>query len=312
MEVLAATLLTQSGFASTGITKAPGFANSVWQTPQAVIRINEGRFPDAFRHEADILVRLRSSMPVPNVLAIGKRDPDGEFIILERLPGVNLQDAWPMLTSTPRRALCEDIGSMIRTLHATPLAEWASNPWVDHAMASKNAGNAYHAPVKEFGWLAESAVQTRPDLEPLINQVKQFITANLPLFDEEEPVFVHADLHFRNIMVHEGQISGLIDFEGAQPAPRSTELDMLVRWLIGQSENDAASYVDLIPGLRSTYSELFGDRHLVSKLEVYELLWHLVQLHHWQPGARWMNDPGEHIDAVLRGTFGEKVEVTLS
>lgn len=312
MEKLVSELLHQSGYSGSNIDKAPGFANNVWLTPEVVIRLNEGRFRNAFQHEAEVLSRLSAILPVPNVLAKGQHDQSGEFIILERLPGSNLQDAWPMLSEKQRRSFSESIGSMILTLHSMPVEDWMQNPWANDAFSTRNARDAYHAPVHEIDWIADSAAVTRPDLLHLVDEVRQFVNRRSHVFELEETCLIHADLHFRNVMVDGDQITGLIDFEGARPAPRSTELDMLFRWLIEENQKAPGEYNGLISGMMSTYPELFDDQELVSKLEIYELLWQLVQLHHWHPGARWMSDPARHIEAVLRGSFGQNVARLLA
>ncbi|MEJ7838452.1 MAG: phosphotransferase [Thermomicrobiales bacterium] len=305
-------LLETAGFASTDLEQAPGFANAVWLTPDAVIRVNEGRFRDAFRYEASVLVHLKSTFPVPEVLAVGQQDGGGEFIILRRLPGRNLEEAWPTLTASVQDDVCRQLGRHIEELHSIPAAAWMRNPWVELALDQRQLQNAYHAPPADIDWMIEAARQTRPDLTQVLEQVGSMVRNGLSLFQQPDSVFVHADLHFRNVMVMDGQVTGLIDFEGARLAPRDTELDMLVRWLIGQRMKFGSQYDRVVPLIRNIYPALFAGDNLIQRMEIYELLWQLVQLQNWKPGATWMNDPGDHLQGVLSGRFGRDVATVLS
>lgn len=304
-------LLESAGFTSIDLEQAPGFANAVWLTPDAVIRVNNGRFRNAFQHEAIVLDQLKSTIPVPEVLAVGVQDDGGEFIILRRLPGRNLEDAWPSLTAMEQDDVCRQLGRHVRTLHALPEASWMRNPWVELALDQRQLRNAYHAPPTVIDWMIEAAQQTRPDLTPVLNLVGAMVRNGLSLFQQTDSVFIQADLHFRNVMVMDGQVTGLIDFEGARLAPRDTELDMLVRWLLDSRKNAGSQFDQVVPIFREIYPDLFAGNDLIRRLEIFELLWQLVQLRHWIPGATWMIDPAEHIHGVLSGGFGKNVSAVL-
>jgi len=49
-----------------------------------------------------------------------------------------------------------------------------------------------------------------------------------------------------------------------------------------------------------------------ARLEVYEALWHLVQVHHWRPEYISMPDPAVALRHLLTGGFRERLDVLLA
>ena len=300
-------LLEEHRLPRADISASDGFANLVVLTPDHVIRLNGGRFPDAFRHEATVLNQLPQEIPHPVVVAQGKRKAGGEFLILDRLPGENLEQAWPRLTASDRVRIVQEVGSILKCLHNLPLADWMHNPWVEDALAAQRWEDAYHAPPDLFPQIVARAAIERPDLAPLLDSVSEFISARMFAFGHEPVIFIHTDLHFRNVIVDAGHVTGLIDFEGSRTGARDVEIDMLVRSLAPDDHRSRSRFPGTIPALREVYPELFSNPHLVTRIEVHEALWHLVQLHHWRPGHTWTTDPGVALEVLVSGAFSERI-----
>jgi aminoglycoside phosphotransferase (APT) family kinase protein len=126
---------------------------------------------------------------------------------------------------------------------------------------------------------------------------------------------VHTDLHFRNALVDNGRVSGLIDFEGFRLAPADVELDMLlrsIRWTLASPRAGSMDHEMVPRWFSEEYPALFAHPRLIERLEVYEALWHLVQLHHWTSSAAWTRDPALALDRLLSGDFRCKSLALLS
>jgi aminoglycoside phosphotransferase len=305
-------LLSHAGLKTDELQRAPGFANEVAMTRDHVIRLNVGRFIDAFMHEAEVLERLSGIVPVPEVVAIGERLGGGEYIILRRLPGTNLEDAWPSLDPASRTSIVAELGSILRTLHAIPLEPWMRCRWSELANESADGRNAYHAPPEIAPALIESARTIRPELGDLLNEAEQFIAERVDLYAQDDHVFVHTDIHFRNVIVDHGRITGLIDFEGSRTVPIDIEITMLIRWILSRRDHAPGDDGTILADLNRAYPQLFAVPDLSPRLEVRELMWMLVQLHHWQTGATWMDDPAIAIREVLGGFFRSRIDLALT
>jgi aminoglycoside 2''-phosphotransferase len=297
------TIFGSHNLPATDITLAAGFANLVVLTPTHVLRLNDGRFPGAFGHEARVLSQLPDTIPHPVVAAHGEREQGGEYLVLERLPGTNLQDAWTDLDPEEQYRIGAGLGDIVRRIHALPVSDWMHNPWVEDVLVSRRWRDAYHAPPEVATELIESAGSMRPETHSLLARIGAFIAERSPAFASNPTAFIHTDLHFRNVVVADGRISGLIDFEGSRLGPADVELDMLSRTFQSGDEAARLSYINAMSGFRSAYPAIFETPNLVARLEVYEALWHLVQLHHWQPGHRWTTDPADSLELLLQGSF---------
>lgn len=314
----AGTLLRQHNLADTDLIPAAGNANSVFLTPSVVIRLNEGRFRDAFAHEAHILNSLPTGIPHPAALAHGKRQQvdSGEYIILERVPGRTLDQVWPMLSPESRRHVTLDLARITRELHSIPLTPDMENPWFTDALTVPKYADAYHAPFDHFLPLIASARSVCPDTAAVLSKIRRFIEDRLGAFnDEPGRVLVHADLHFRNVLAIDDRITGVIDFEGCRPAAPDVELDMIIRFFGAEGQfgsTEANDYSGVIGWMREGYPGLFAHPHLLERLEVYEALWHLVQVHHWRPEHLAFRDPRAAFGHLLDSSFRKHVAAMLA
>lgn len=273
-----------------------GFANLVVVSGDLVVRLNTGRLVDAFAHEAEVLEHLPPTIPHARVLAHGQRDSGGEYLVVTRLPGAHAESRWASLTPAQRVYVGRDLGRALRVLHALPRQPWMANPWSDLAVAERRWRDAYHAPEEHARSLVASARGHVAGTDPLLDRIDALV-ADLPLEPVEDQIFVHTDLHLRNVLVADDGTLSLVDFEGSRLGTRSMELDMLLR---SAREYDQ---VELLTGLRETHPDLLQITGLVNRLVVAEAMWHLVQLHHWQPGQTWTKDPIIGLQRVLDGSF---------
>lgn len=304
--VFAGRLLTTLGLPDRPLVSAGGWSNRVWLAPAHVVRLSSGRFRDAFAHEAAVIAMLPPTIPTARVLGHG-RVGQQEWLVQERLPGQPLAQVWPALSTPQRRDAVRQLGTLLRVLHRVPLPAGFANPWLSAALApGGQPRDAYHAPPSRYELLLAAAHVPGVDTA-FLDDLRAFIAERLPAFDGLPAVLVHGDIHFYNLLWHDGRLSGLLDFEGAQPAVADQELDTLLRFCrqpaLYRGPGDATVLVgaDLaaIPDwLAETYPELFAVPGLTARLGVYDALWHLVQLHHFPlDGGR--HDPLGHLKALL-------------
>lgn len=300
------------------LVPAAGVANRVLLSATHVLRLNEGRFAGAFAFEAGVLDRLPAAVPHPHVAGYGHRATGGEYLLLTRLPGRLLAEEIAVVPPREQRALLQDLGGVVAELHRTPVEPWMRSSWAADALAGRWE-NAYHAPPQAFAALVAAARLVRPDAASVLDDLHAFLAERVSgvsaCFDDDEPgVFCHTDLHPGNVIVSDGTITGLIDFEGSRVAVADTELDMLVRTLrnTGAGTDEPARGRAPLRAFVSGYPAIAGHPRLVDRLLTYDALWHLVQCHHWRPGARWTADPAMELRSVLDGTRAAEFTVLLA
>lgn len=303
----AAYLLSSLDLPAEPLIAANGWSNAVWLTPGHVVRLSSGRFRDAYTHEAAVLHMLPDTVAHACSVAHG-RVGNREWMVLQRVPGQPLSQAWSGMTGRQRRSAVETIGDTLRALHATPLPEGFNNPWLTDALAPDGAiENAYHAPPLHYQQLLVAASHVADVNEGVLREIEAFITARLDAFDGDRVVLVHGDTHFANWLWDGERVSALLDYEGARPAAPDLELDTVLRFVREpwQFAPPALAHA-LMPRelaavpewLMGAYPELFAHPRLAERLAVYDVLWQLVQLQHFSPHSH-VPDPRTRLQVLL-------------
>jgi len=274
-----------------------GWTNRAWVGDSYVVRVSSGRLEGSLAHERKIIDLLRSSgIPVAPVVASGlvddlpaHRDEAGEWLVSRRLPGDTMASAWPRLDPARRSRVGRMLGSLMRSLHHVPVATSAPRWWID-AHESPLLRNAYRPRVTLGPALVEAARELPDADQGLLDETAALFDERIGLFASDTEVLVHGDLYGHNILVTmtPSGVSGLLDWEGARTAPADVELDMFLRWATAaddfpQSPGAPSSIrrgdcLELIDHVAVSYPELFAIPNLKARLEVYDALWHLVQL----------------------------------
>ena len=285
-------LLASLGLPADPLRPASGWSNSVWLAPAHVVRLSSGRFRAAYAHERAVLALLSPAIPHAETIAsgqVGRR----EWMILRRVEGRPLREAWPSMTESQRRDAVDSLGHVLLAIHDTLLPKGFHNPWLDDALApGGNIKDAYHAPPDRYRQLLDAAATVPGVDRAFLQTVGRFIEQRLPAFSQDYTVLVHGDFHFANLLWDGTRVSAVLDFESARPAARDLDLDTLLRFVRAPDQESApgdrlvltARDLASVPRwLMRVYPTLFSHPHLTERLEVYEALWQLVQLFHFPP-----------------------------
>lgn len=141
--------------------------------------------------EAEVLRALADSpLPVPRVRGVHQHGGQA-WLLLSRLPGEPLCEVLRTTAEAERPAWFRRLGALLAAIHTTPvpagLGSRDSTPW----------------------W-------QRPHPPALPGDSDEVLSATR-LHGEEAPpaVFVHGDLTLDNVLGHQGQLSGVVDWGGA-------------------------------------------------------------------------------------------------
>jgi fructosamine-3-kinase len=213
--------------------------------------------------EAGMLEAIRSSgAPAPAVLA-----HDATTLVLERLPaGGRIDDAW------------SDLGAVLASLHAAGRDARASDSttgygWnADYAFGAVTIENGMTGNWAEF-WAERRLRNQVPYLPRSIALRIEALASDLPdrLPTAPRPALLHGDLWGGNILVSDGQVTGLID-PACYYGDREVDFAML-RMFDHPDRRLFDAYGDLEPG--------FAER-----LPIYQLWPALVHLRLFGAGYR--------------------------
>jgi len=273
-----------------------GWVSRAWIGDEFVVRLSNGKFRDAFRHEASV-VNLLAGSEVPHARHIAHGDgPDGPWYVSERLPGRTLHEVWPLADSHMRHSMIESLGIALRALHRVPVKADLLPPWLADALAGKPRA-AFHPPVVGAALQQVEAARRLPDHDShLLADVAGWIGERLPMFAADEPVLVHGDVHGSDVIVDQGHVTGLVDFAEALAQPADVELDILLRWCAkareypptpGERGLDEKTLTSVPGWLHGAYPELFEREHLRERLLFYDMQRELaLYAHHRMPDMR--------------------------
>lgn len=285
--------LAAAGKPATGrfLPKA-GWVSRAWVGDEYVVRVSNGQFRNAFRHEATVVAMLADS-EVPHARHIAHGDgPDGPWSISERLPGRTLYEVWPAADSHTRQAIIESLGVALRALHRVPVPAGLLPPWLADAHAGKPRA-AFHPPVVSAALQQVEGARRLPGHDScLLTEVAAWIQERLGLFAADEPVLVHGDVHGSNVIVDQGRVTGLIDFAEALAQPADVELDTILRWCAkaraypptpDEQGLDETTLTDVPRWLYGAYPELLERAHLRERLRFYDMQRELALYAHHLP-----------------------------
>ena len=183
----------------------------VWGTQRSVIKLFVPTWPEDTCIEMMMLERLvDTGLPVPQLQARGEV-AGWPYVVMSRLPGQRVPEAWPELDADARERLAHDIGAAMAHLAALPVTG------LDALLAPQESLLAERRP----RLLQDQRERGGDDAREA--QLQEFLDALPPLL-QVESVLVHADLTADNILVRDGRLAGFIDFADAFVGPWTYEL----------------------------------------------------------------------------------------
>jgi aminoglycoside phosphotransferase len=179
------------------------------------IIVKYGRFVHLAEVEALTFAASHTSIPVPSVLASYPAG-DCHCIVMQNIPGVPLSQAWDSLSSGDRVVIQRELRGYIQDLRHVMAERWIGSvgktPCRDLIFRCYLEGNK--GPFSsEFDF--NSAIVDTLDLLGDFPVDKQLLRQTFTRRQPHRIVFTHGDINPDNIMIHNGHVSGIIDWEQA-------------------------------------------------------------------------------------------------
>ena len=197
-----------------------------------------------------------ADIPAPKVISYGEHSSTPwapVSILMTRLPGCELADIYPDLDQEQQDSLAMELKTIFETIRSWP------NSWGDricsisgesirsirvpnHRIGPCESEDEYHDYL--IGAASSHSFGSREEFERSMAAARQTQTLQHPI------VFTHGDLANHNILVHDGHVSGIIDWESAGWYPNYWEFTTPLCWASDKY------------GWRSLLFRLGGDRYL--------------------------------------------------
>ena len=262
------------------------------RAPSLIVRISHGG-PEAHDREAWVLGQCASrGIRAPRVHALRRVEVGSEqrsIIVMEKLPGERLCDVNP--DELDVRRVLGDVGAWLTELHSIPVQGFGyldgsgvgKFPTMDDWLAGLTTG----APVFE-----EAGRSVGLDAATIRGWLREIVDS----FGASPPrvALLHNDLLANHVLVHDGHLSGIIDFGEVAAEPAASDF---ARWDFQEGERFPVEWIQAGYGDRSLF-EAPNDR-TYRALWLANGLWHLRWYYEtgFRPGVeagrdRLLSEPG--------------------
>ncbi len=162
-----------------------------------------------------------SDVPVPQVLVLdtSKTLAPYDYLIMTKMPGKTVTSSLDELTPEQQHRIAYTAGEYLATMHSHSfdgfgllfeIAAGTSKPtWADYV------ADFYHEYGPQCHALGIVSTETLARVYSLLEKMQPLLAS------VQQGGFIHGDYHLSNILQHDGQISGVVDFEWAASGDRS-------------------------------------------------------------------------------------------
>lgn len=288
-----------------------GQINSVYLLNDSLIlRLAHGEANrNRLANETRLLQSLKGVTPIPQVVAAGQIESTG-YQIQHLVPGIPLHQAWSRLATRNKESIAIQLAGFMHDLHTLTGAGFGPVGLPPHH------GSSWAVYLENKILRSSARLRLMPAVFPssILDMVEQRLEEDRDVLEAATPVLVHRDLWPGNILVYEGQISAILDFEFTTWAPCDYELLLIEQFCLypndyaeeGHEIYACADFADFFYLLKKHALDLFSVPHLRKRLDLYHLEYSLSAYLHWlaqvgeadnlalQPVAKVMNFLFEH------------------
>lgn len=202
--------IQQVAYSPSGMVNPCVFFNDTF-----VIRFNV-RDPEIpkFRREKMAMELLKEKqILVPEVIALDEdRDVSPyDFLICKKIEGDELYRVWEVQDEAMQQQLCREMGEILAQIHDLQFPKFGEIlPNGEGLQFEKWSDCVLHKLEEAIEGVQASGLFE----EQVYQQVRQIFENHIEVLDTvQQAVLVHNDYHLGNMIVHQGHIAGILDFE---------------------------------------------------------------------------------------------------
>jgi aminoglycoside phosphotransferase (APT) family kinase protein len=271
-------------FPVAGARLVPSNNNDVWRLPSGYLRVAWRGDRERLAREAALLGRLRGVVPVPEVLDLGG-DERLSWSLTSAMTGTPLEDRFTWPAPAGLRGLVSEAAGVLRALHSWPvpaeLAGTLRRPVADSDPLRRAGAELVLLPPESAAGLIPAARQL-----PFVDHgVLDAAAARLRQLGDppvKGEALLHGDFYLGNVLVRDGQVSALIDFEFARLGPPDLELISVIRALDVETRLRVPR-PPLLTWLAEDYPGLFTAPDLDRRLWAYAIAYTIRHIVFWPP-----------------------------
>lgn len=211
------------------------------------------------------------------------------YTLLTLLPGDDLVNIYPETTEAQQKQLGENVAGFLDDLQELTGTHYDIGLYVAALPCFSGTWREGHQEYWEHLRQESEKLPLKPDSIRVFERAYRFLQASIAVLDfQTGPRLLHNDFHLKNILLHQGKFSGVIDWECSQYGEADFELCHLIHWCLYPPE----SGLDFRPFLRALFKaspKCTRVPDLAQRLTLYQIehelqqiIWNADQAESWR------------------------------
>lgn len=228
--------------------------------------------------------RIAGLQRVPQIRDIGVLEHQAGpiyYTLLTLLPGDDFVNVYSETTVAQQEQLGKAVAAFLDCLHTYRGTYYDIGLYVPALPEFPGTWRVGHQRYWELLKQGAAALQLEPDSQRIFVEAFRFLSASIDVLDYQAgPSVLHNDFHPKNILLHQGCFSGVIDWECSQYGEADFELCHLIHWCVYPPRPD----IDFRVFLRAVFQaapQCTQVPELAKRLTLYQVE-HEIQQIIWQ------------------------------
>jgi aminoglycoside phosphotransferase (APT) family kinase protein len=234
--------------------------------------------------EQEKLRRVAALDFVPRIEHVGVLDGEAGpvyYTLLTCLPGDDFVTAYSGTTAAQQRQLGRDVAAFLDELHGFTGAAYDVGLYVPSIPNSTGTWRTGHQKYWKILRQGTKALPLQSESVRVFDSAFRFLDASIEALDHQTgPRLLHNDFHPKNILLHQGSFSGVIDWECSQYGECDFELCHVIHWSLYPPRPD----IDFRPFLGTLFQSSpkcaqvpdLAERLTIYQVEheIQQIIWH--------------------------------------
>jgi Ser/Thr protein kinase RdoA (MazF antagonist) len=202
--------------------------NDVFMGSAYIVKLYTQRKGDGTKKENRLCDVLRYLVPTPEVIALGRTKEGTPYLVSRRMRGSTLQLVWDDLSEAEKRQYSAALGKTLAVIHNSPTAnieDVAPRPRLPLQQSMRKRA-------KELLDIVDSQKLLSPET---IKGLWDYCNAQMTQVNETETVLLHGGFRPGNLIVADGRVTGVIDWEDAYLGDPAEELALVLHRTIPEA-----------------------------------------------------------------------------